>query len=100
MGTSSNRPTEAFLTNTHKLCFRAKIRKIMHTPVNPSFTIQKMGCKGVFVTRTGYHDEVSSLKFQHFFMCTKCVTSKITMYTSNQVGFLQIRPITKEYSIT
>ena len=30
---------EAVLTSTHDLCFRAKIRKIMYTPVNPSFTI-------------------------------------------------------------
>ena len=27
------------LTSTHNLCFWAKIRKIMYTPVNPSFTI-------------------------------------------------------------
>ena len=25
--------------STHNLCFRAKIRNIMYTPVNPSFTI-------------------------------------------------------------
>ena len=31
--------TEAVLTSTHDLCFRAKIRKKMYTPVNPSFTI-------------------------------------------------------------
>ena len=30
--------SEAVLTSTHNLCFRAKIRK-MNTPVNPSFTI-------------------------------------------------------------
>ena len=30
---------EAVLTSTHNLCFRAKIRKKMNTPVNPSFTI-------------------------------------------------------------
>ena len=30
---------EPVLTNTHDLCFRAKIRKIMYTPVNHSFTI-------------------------------------------------------------
>ena len=30
---------EAVLTSTHNLCFRAEIRKIMHTPINPSFTI-------------------------------------------------------------
>ena len=32
-------PREAVLTSTHNLCFNAKIRKIMYTPVNPSFTI-------------------------------------------------------------
>ena len=26
--------------STHNLCFQAKVRKIMYTPVNPSFTIQ------------------------------------------------------------
>ena len=30
---------EAFLTSTHNLCFGAKIRKKLYTPVNPSFTI-------------------------------------------------------------
>ena len=30
---------EAVLTSTHNLCFLAEIRKIMYTPVNPSFTI-------------------------------------------------------------
>ena len=30
---------EADQTNTHNLCFWAVIRKIMYTPVNPSFTI-------------------------------------------------------------
>ena len=30
---------EVFLTSTHNLCLWAKIRKIMYTPVNPSFTV-------------------------------------------------------------
>ena len=30
---------EAVLTSTHNLCFWAEIRKIIHTPVNPSLTI-------------------------------------------------------------
>ena len=30
---------EPVLTSTHNLCFGAKIRKKMYTPVNPSFTI-------------------------------------------------------------
>ena len=29
---------KAVLTSTHNLCFWAEIRKIMYTPVNPSFT--------------------------------------------------------------
>ena len=31
--------SEAVLTSTRNLCFRAKKKKIMNTPVNPSFTI-------------------------------------------------------------
>ena len=37
---------EAVLTSTHDLCFRAKIRKKVYTPVNPSFTILKWGVRG------------------------------------------------------
>ena len=48
--------TETVLTSTHNLYFRAKNKKIMYTPVNPSFTIIKVGCKGVYITRTCYHD--------------------------------------------
>ena len=33
------------LTTTHNLCFRAKIGKMI-TPVNPRFTIQKLGVQG------------------------------------------------------
>ena len=32
--------------STHNLCFRGEIRKIMYTPVNPSFTIYKWGLRG------------------------------------------------------
>ena len=39
MGTRKNRLIEVVLTSTHNICFRAKIKKIMYTPVNPSFTI-------------------------------------------------------------
>ena len=38
--------TEAVLTSTHNLCYRAKISKIMCTSVNPSFTVQKWGVGG------------------------------------------------------
>ena len=33
-------------TSTHNLCFWAEIRKIMHIPVNPSFTILKWCFRG------------------------------------------------------
>ena len=31
--------SEAVLTSINNLCFWAEIRKVMYTPVNPSFTI-------------------------------------------------------------
>ena len=46
---------EAVLTSTHNLCFVAKIRKCVY-PSKPHFFSIKVGCKGVFVTRTCYPD--------------------------------------------
>ena len=48
--------TEAVLTSTHNLCFGAKIRKKVY-PCKPQFYYIKVGCKGVFVTRTYFRDE-------------------------------------------
>ena len=60
MGTRKNRLSEAVLTSTHNLCFKAKIRK-NENPVNPSFTIYiKVGCKWVFVTRNCFHDGIET----------------------------------------
>ena len=42
--------------STNNLCFRAKIRKIVY-PYIPQFYNIKVGCKGVFVTRTCFRDE-------------------------------------------
>ena len=45
--------------------FWGKNKKIMYTPVNPNFT--KVGCKGVYIARTCYHDEgwvFSTLQFE------------------------------------
>ena len=39
--------TEAVFMSTHNLWFLAEIRKIMYTPVNPSFYYIKVGFKGV-----------------------------------------------------
>ena len=36
--------------------FWSKNKKIMYAPVNPFFCI-KVGCKGVFISRTCLHDE-------------------------------------------
>ena len=41
--------------STHNLCFRAKIRKnVYHCTLQFYYT--KVGCKGVFVTRTCFRD--------------------------------------------
>ena len=48
--------------STHDLCFRAKIRKIIYTPVNPSFFYIKVGCNGVFVPRTCFRDYLSFMQ--------------------------------------
>ena len=45
-----------WLTSTHDLCFRAKIRKIYIYPGKPQFSYTKVGWKGVFITRTCFHD--------------------------------------------
>ena len=55
MGTRYNRLSEAVLTSTHNLCFGAKIRKKVY-PCKPQFYYIKVGCKGVFITRTCFHD--------------------------------------------
>ena len=47
--------SEAVLTSTHNLCFRAKIRKIVY-PCKYQFYYIKVGCKGVYIARTCYPD--------------------------------------------
>ena len=60
VGTRNNRLIEAVLTNTHNLCFGAKIRKKVY-PCKPQFYYIRLGCKGVFVTRTCFRDDVNLL---------------------------------------
>ena len=55
VGSRYNRLSEAVLTSTHNLCFGAKIRKKVY-PCKPQFYYIKVGCKGVFVTRTCFRD--------------------------------------------
>ena len=45
---------------THKLCLRAKIRNNVY-PCTPQFYYTKVGCKGVFVTRTCFRDVFKNL---------------------------------------
>ena len=49
--------------STHNLCFRAKIRKNVY-PCTPQFYYTKVGCKGVYVTRTCFRDDRKQLKLQ------------------------------------
>ena len=42
--------------STHNLCFRVKIRKNVY-PCTPQFHFIKVGCMGVFITRTSLHDD-------------------------------------------
>ena len=48
-------PQRAVLTSTHNLCFGAKLEKYVN-PSKPHFFYIKVGCKGVFITRTCYPD--------------------------------------------
>ena len=49
---------EAVLTSTHNLCFGSKNKKKVY-PCKPQFYYTKVGCKGVFVTRTCFRDIVA-----------------------------------------
>ena len=46
---------ESYQTSTHNLCFGAKIRKKVY-PCKLQFYCIKVGCKGVFITRTRFRD--------------------------------------------
>ena len=48
--------------STHKLCFRAKIRKNVY-PCKHQFYYIKVGCKRVFITRTCFRDDKVKLEF-------------------------------------
>ena len=48
--------SEAVLTSTHYICFRAKKKKNEYS-CKPQFYYIKVGCKGVYVSRKCYHDE-------------------------------------------
>ena len=65
MGTRKYRLSEAVLTSTHDLCFRAKIRKNVY-PCKPQFYYIKAGCKGVYITRACYPDDLFDLRHRLF----------------------------------
>ena len=45
------------LTSTDNLCFRVKKGKNVY-PCKPEVYYIKVGCKGVYTTRTCYHDDL------------------------------------------
>ena len=47
---------EAVLTSTHNLCFRGKKKENKVYPCKPQLFYIKVGCKGVYITRTCYPD--------------------------------------------
>ena len=55
VGKRQNRLSEAVLTSTRNLCFRAKMRKNVY-PCKPQFYYIEVGCKGVYSQRTCLHD--------------------------------------------
>ena len=68
MGTLKNHPSEAVvLTSTHSLYFGAKLRKKLY-PSKPQFYYINVGCKGVFVTRTCFHDENAPFSYPFTYM--------------------------------
>ena len=61
----------------------------MYTPVNPSFFYIKVGCKGVFITRTCVRDASDQLFFlvraeDVPLFCFSCFTSKQFRYISDE----------------
>ena len=49
--------------STHNQCFRAKIRRKC-IPCTPQFHYTKVGCKGVYITRTCYHDALNGYEMR------------------------------------
>ena len=94
VGTCLNRLIEA---STHNLCFRAKIRKQMYT----RFTIIKVGCKGVYITRICYPDDIESKKsFKMLFVLWVwpyfnfvCLRKSVNiLWVSSNVPYQDVRP--------
>ena len=72
--------------STQNLWFRAKIKKNEY-PCKPQFYYIKVGCKGVFITRTCYHDvdnfdmkncDIFLILLKHLFL----LFQQISMYKS------------------
>ena len=61
--------------STHNLCFRAKISKNVYLCTS-QFYFTKVGCKGVFVTRTCFRDVcvISELEYRGM-ICAACTTT-------------------------
>ena len=89
MGTRKNRHSEAVLTSTHNLCFGAKIRKNVY-PCKPQFYYIKVGCKGVFVTRTCFRDVfVNLVKITILFILTNFIQLETIETSRKQIRVMK-----------
>ena len=68
--------------STHNLCFRAKIRKNVY-PCTPQCHYIKVGCKGVFITRTCLHDGMPIL-----FRLLQALVSSDSVWIIGSISFL------------
>ena len=89
--------SEAVLTSTHNLCFEAKIRKNVY-PCKPQFHYIKVGCKGVFVTRTCFRDNYSFLHLEMLYALYKNVKSM--QRSETETIRTQIQPKKPKWEIT
>ena len=62
----------------------------MYTPVNPSFTI-KVGCKGVFITRTSFRDSNQGIvSFRILLHVSELNTNHRAKHKRREVAYLMI----------
>ena len=96
--------------STHNLCFRAKIRKNVY-PCTTQFYYTKVGCKGVFVTRTCFRDvtyikeytKYYYLQSNQFFylvtllILTDCIVQKEQIHMQLKENIQENYNVTRQY---
>ena len=79
--------SEAVLTSTHNLCFRAKKGKNGY-PCKPQFYYIKLGCKGVNTSQTCYHDGKFDLP-GHTIILIYPIINTINLFNKILVNFVE-----------